>query len=288
MHPARAESPLRVELLEKRFGHRLAVDKVSFTVASGEMVAILGASGSGKSTVMRLISRQTAPDAGRILLGDFEATQLSGKQLLDWRAQCAMIFQQFHLSERLDAVTNVLMGGLRRMGTLRSLAGVFTRSERLAAAQALERVGMLPYALQRSGELSGGQKQRVAIARALVQQPAILLADEPISALDPRSAEIVLELLNSIRQEQRIRVLVNLHDVAMARRFAQRIIGMRDGRVVYDGSPAGLTGEVQRQIYGESLTRGAMDQGALGQDPPPAIGDPSTVLRRGASNYAGA
>lgn len=261
MAPADTECSLRVEILEKRFGSRMAVQQVSFSVASGEMVAILGASGSGKSTLMRLISRLIEPDAGRILLGDLDATHLRGRQLLDWRARCAMIFQQFHLSERLDAVTNVLVGGLRQMGTIRSLAGTFTRAERLQAAQALERVGMLPYAMQRSGELSGGQKQRVAIARALVQRPTILLADEPISALDPRSSTIVLDLLDSIRREQRIRVLVNLHDVGMARRYAQRIIGMRDGCVVFDGSPAGLNDEVEWQIYGHVSSDNTGDLG---------------------------
>jgi phosphonate transport system ATP-binding protein len=275
MVPTGDDAPLRVHSLEKRFGNHVAVRHVDLSVAPGEMVAILGPSGAGKSTLMRLINRLVEPDSGSIWLGGREATKLRGRDLLDWRADCAMIFQHFHLSERLDAVTNVMMGGLRRMGTLRSLVGLFSRTERLNAAVALDRVGMLPYALQRCGQLSGGQKQRVAIARALIQQPAVLLADEPISALDPRSAGAVMELLSSICVEHRIRVLVNLHDVHVARKFAHRIVGMNHGSVVFNGPVSALDSQVEGHIYGPRQP-----------NPDGQLGPPGVVLVHDADNPA--
>ncbi|MBI1354630.1 MAG: phosphonate ABC transporter ATP-binding protein [Acidobacteria bacterium] len=240
---------LRLEGLGKTFGAVKAVDDVSLEIDSGEMVGVIGASGAGKSTLLKLINRLIEPDDGSVTCGPLDVSDLRGKALLEWRADCAMIFQHFNLVERLDAATNVLLGRLRRSPSWLSLVGWFSREDRLRAARALERVELLDFGLQRAGRLSGGQQQRVAIARALVQEPRILLADEPVSALDPRSAAAVMELLHKINREDDITVLANLHDLELARRYCDRIVAMRAGRVVFDGSPGRLDAAAIERLY---------------------------------------
>lgn len=236
--------------LSKRFGRQLALDAVSLDVAAGEMVGIIGRSGAGKSTLLRSINRLTQPSDGEIRFEDRIVTGLKGRALRVWQRECAMIFQQFNLVSRLDVLTNVLMGRLSYQPTYRSLLKLFPARERALAVLALERVEMAPFALQRADTLSGGQQQRVAIARALVQEPRIMLADEPIASLDPRSAARVMDILASINREEGITVICNLHTLDTARRYCQRVIGMRAGKIVYDGSPEGLRPNTVREIYG--------------------------------------
>lgn len=243
---------LRLENLGKSFSSVTAVHGVSLSIRPGEMVSVIGRSGAGKSTLLKLINRLSEPSWGRIFYGERNVTALAGSELFDWRSRCAMIFQGFHLSGRLDVATNVLIGRLRRTSTLRSLIGWFCDDDRLRAARVLEQVGLLDRALDRADRLSGGQMQRVAIARALVQEPAILLADEPISALDPESARLVMDSLQRINRSEGITVISNLHNLEAARDYSSRVIGMRDGEVVYDGEPGGLTPAAIRSIYGNS------------------------------------
>ena len=241
---------LELSGLSRRFGKTTAVDDVSLSIEQGQFVGIIGRSGAGKSTLLRLLNRLIDPSEGKISFDGTDVTRLKGKALREWRRDCAMIFQQFNLVERLDVLTNVLIGHLSRRGFLSSMAMHFTDEERALAIQALNRLGMVPQALQRAGTLSGGQQQRVAIAKALVQNPKIMLADEPIASLDPANATLVMDGLKQINREDGITVLVNLHTLDTARHYCDRIIAMRFGRVMFDGAAEALSDDIIRDIYG--------------------------------------
>lgn len=236
--------------VSRHFGETKAVDNVSLTIQPGQFVGVIGRSGAGKSTMLRLVNRLIDPTEGSIKFGDKEITSLKGRELRAWRRDCAMIFQQFNLVDRIDVLTNVLIGRLADHGFFSSMAMRFTDEERALAIQALDRLSMAPQALQRAGTLSGGQQQRVAIAKALVQQPKIMLADEPIASLDPANATLVMDSLKSINTEDGLTVMVNLHTLDTARAYCDRIIAMREGRVLFDGTPRQLTDDVVRDIYG--------------------------------------
>jgi len=245
---------LRIEKLSKSFSRDgapvTAVQSVSLDIPKGQMVGVIGRSGAGKSTLLRLLNRLVEPSAGRISHDGENVTALSGRALRAWRAQCAMIFQQFNLVGRLDVMTNVMLGGLFRAGTIASLLKRFTEADRIEAIQALMRLDLVEQALQRADTLSGGQQQRVAIARALAQRPSLILADEPIASLDPRNAARVMEALRQINQDDGITVICNLHTLDTARTYCDRIVAMTQGRVVFDGAPAELTTQRLHEIYG--------------------------------------
>lgn len=241
---------LTLSNVSKIFGETKAVDTVSLDIAPGQFVGVIGRSGAGKSTMLRLVNRLIDPTSGSISFDGVEITSLRGKALRDWRRDCAMIFQQFNLVDRLDVLTNVLIGRLAEHGFFSSMAMQFTDAERTMALQALDRLDLVPQALQRAGTLSGGQQQRVAIAKALVQQPKIMLADEPIASLDPANATLVMDGLKQINKEDGLTVLVNLHTLDTARAYCDRIIAMRNGRIFFDGTAAQLTDDVVRDIYG--------------------------------------
>ena len=243
---------LQITDLTVRFGTTAAVDRVTLGVPAGQMVGVIGRSGAGKSTLLRAINRLQEPSSGTIRFGRTDVTALRGKALRDWRTACAMIFQGFNLVPRLDVLTNVLMGRLNHRGQLSSLLGLFTAAERALALRALDRFDLVETALQRAGTLSGGQQQRVAICRALVQEPRLMLADEPIASLDPRNARIVMDALRRIHREDGLTVLVNLHHLDTARHYCDRIVALAAGRVVFDGTPGELTPERVRDVYGVS------------------------------------
>jgi len=241
---------LNIRHLDKHFGQVRAVDAVSLEIPNGQMVGVIGRSGAGKSTLLRLINRLAEPTGGSITFEGQEVSALKGRELMAWRARCSMIFQQFNLVNRLDVITNVLLGRLNYHGFLDSMLKRFTPAERAMAIRALDRLDMAQTALQRADTLSGGQQQRVAIARALMQEPRILLADEPIASLDPRNATVVMDALRTINREEGITVICNLHTLDTARDYCDRIIGMQAGRVVFDGTPDSLTTDAAREIYG--------------------------------------
>jgi phosphonate transport system ATP-binding protein len=241
---------LTLKNLTRQFGETTAVDNVSVSIEPGQFVGVIGRSGAGKSTMLRLINRLIDPTSGSVSFDGVEITKLKGKALRQWRRDCAMIFQQFNLVERLDVLTNVLVGRLAEHGFVSSMAMRFTDEERTMAIEALDRLDLVPQALQRAGTLSGGQQQRVAIAKALVQNPKIMLADEPIASLDPANATLVMDGLKQINTDDGITVLVNLHTLDTARAYCDRIIAMRDGRMFFDGTAAQLTDDVVRDIYG--------------------------------------
>src|SRR6201999_2233168 len=234
------------------FGDQTAVSRVSVKIGDGEMVGIIGKSGAGKSTLLRLINRLIEPSEGRILFDGMDVTHLRGKSLRAWRARTAMIFQQFNLVNRLDVMTNVLCGRLNHISGPRLLFKLFTPAERALAIRALDRLGLDGVALNRADSLSGGQQQRVAIARALMQEPRIVLADEPIASMDPLNAKIVMDALADINRRDGITVLTNLHTLDTARSYCRRIIGMAAGRIVFDGTPESLTDAALRDIYGHA------------------------------------
>jgi phosphonate transport system ATP-binding protein len=241
---------LKTEQLTKTFKGRDAVSAISLSIPQGQMVGVIGRSGAGKSTLLRMINRLAEPSSGAITFDDLDVTKLKGRALLEWRAHCAMVFQQFNLVGRLDVLTNVLTGRLFHHGFMASMFQVFTAAERAYAIRALDRLGMAHTALQQTDTLSGGQMQRVAIARALMQQPKMVLADEPIASLDPLNAKIVMDALRTINREDGITVLCNLHTLDTARSYCDRIIGLKDGKLVFDGTPAQLTLATAREIYG--------------------------------------
>ena len=241
---------LRLTQLTRRFGGVVAVDGVSLEVPAGQMLGIIGRSGAGKSTLLRMVNRLVEPSAGSVRWRDTDILALRGQALRDWRSSCAMIFQQFNLMPRLDVLTNVLIGRLNHRNRIASLLGLFTAAERALAVQTLERFGLADVALQAAGSLSGGQQQRVAICRAMMQEPRLVLADEPVASLDPRNARIVMDALREINRSDGLTVLASLHDLDIARAYCRRIVALNAGRVVFDGSPDDLTGAWVRDIYG--------------------------------------
>jgi len=241
---------LEIRNVTRRFGKKTAVNAVDLVIPQGQMVGIIGRSGAGKSTLLRMINRLIDPSQGTILFEGSEVSALRGATLRRWQRDCAMIFQQFNLVPRLDVLTNVLLGRLNHRSTALNLAGVFSRAERAHAIAALERLDIAGTALQRAGTLSGGQQQRVAIARALMQQPKMILADEPIASLDPLNAKVVMDSLRDINLSEGITVVTNLHTLDTARAYCNRIVGMAAGRIVFDGAPEDLTMDAVRQVYG--------------------------------------
>jgi phosphonate transport system ATP-binding protein len=241
---------LRLHGLSKRFGDVRAVDGVDLTIPPGQFVGVIGPSGAGKSTLLRLINRLVEPDGGRITHGSLDVTALRGKALRHWRARAAMIFQQFNLIPRLDVLTNVLIGRLEQRASLPSLLGLFSAAERAEALSTLDRFGLVDIALQTAGTLSGGQQQRVAICRALMQDPWLVLADEPIASLDPRNAQVVMRALREVNRERGLSVLINLHHLDTVREYCDRVVAMRDGRVVLDAAADALTADRVFEIYG--------------------------------------
>ncbi|MBE0455236.1 MAG: phosphonate ABC transporter ATP-binding protein [Roseovarius sp.] len=241
---------LAVEDLTKTFGENTAVDRVSFTVEKPMMIGIIGRSGAGKSTFLRMMNRLTDATSGRLVFDGRDVLGLSGRAKRAWQSDCAMIFQQFNLVPRMDVVSNVLHGTLGRRSTLATLFNLFPKHDIHRAIDILERLGIADHAPKRAEALSGGQQQRVAIARALMQDPKMILADEPIASLDPMNAQTVMEALRRIHEEDGRMVIANLHTLDTARRYCDRVIGMRDGRIVFDGMPEQLTTGVARDIYG--------------------------------------
>ena len=241
---------LVIEGLTRRYGERVAVDDLCLEVPRGAFVGVIGRSGAGKSTLLRMVNRLAEPSAGRILWDGTDVSALRGRALRDWRARCAMVFQGFNLSGRLDVLTNVLVGRLNKVPAHRSLLRLWSETDRAIALSALERFDIAELAAQRAEHLSGGQQQRVAIARALVQEPEIILADEPIASLDPRNTGLVMDALARINRDYGITVLCNLHSLDVARSYCDRLVGLSAGRLVFDGPPATLDAEAARKLYG--------------------------------------
>ena len=243
---------LQISNLVKRYrtGDR-ALRGVSLEVPNGQVMALIGPSGAGKSTLIRCVNRLVEPTSGEIVLDGQNLTRLRPGALRRARRRMGMIFQEYALVERLTVMENVLSGRLGYVGFWRSYFRRFPRQDVAAAFRLLERVGLEEFYDKRADELSGGQRQRVGIARALVQEPALLLIDEPTASLDPKTSRQIMRLICELCAERDLAAIVNIHDVALAQMFAERIVGLRHGEVVFDGPPDGLTPAVLTEIYGE-------------------------------------
>ncbi|MGL4728954.1 MAG: phosphonate ABC transporter ATP-binding protein [Bosea sp. (in: a-proteobacteria)] len=241
---------LDIKHVTRSFGTKRAVSDVSLSIEAGSFVGVIGRSGAGKSTLLRMVNRLQEPTSGEILWKGMPVTALKGAALRDWRMRCAMVFQQFNIVGRLDVMTNVLMGRLNHGSQMRSLLKLWSSEDKAVAISALEMFDMTSLASQRAESLSGGQQQRVAIARALVQEPEIILADEPIASLDPRNTKLVMDSLLRLNKHFGITVICNLHDLDIAKDYCSRLVGMAQGRVVFDGAPDELTESAARELYG--------------------------------------
>jgi phosphonate transport system ATP-binding protein len=246
------EPIVRVERLTKIYpGGVQALRDVSFEVRRGEFLVIVGLSGSGKSTLLRCINRLVEPTSGRIYVDGVDVTALDPEGLRRLRREIGMIFQQFNLIKRMDVLTNVLCGRLGYVPPVWSLVNYWPPELRYKALQNLERVGIRDKAYVRADQLSGGQQQRVGIARALMQEPKIILADEPVASLDPATSHSVLRYVEELNRKEGITVLCSLHFLSLARRYGTRVIALREGRIVFDGHPAEIDERRFREIYGE-------------------------------------
>ncbi|MEM9144918.1 MAG: phosphonate ABC transporter ATP-binding protein [Pseudomonadota bacterium] len=269
---------LTVKSVSKTFGAVPALKGLSFSADKPQIIGIIGRSGAGKSTFLRVMNRMTDASGGELMVDGTDVLGLRGRAKMDWQRNCAMIFQQFNLVPRLDVITNVILGRLNQQSALRSSLMFFSAAERYEALRLLDRFGVAETALQRAETLSGGQQQRVAICRAMMQQPTFILADEPIASLDPLNARLVMEALHKINREEKITIICNLHTLDTARTYCDRIIGMRAGEKVFDDTPDALTDAMAREIYGaeaEAAFEGSITSTALGGsdavEPPRAI-----------------
>lgn len=229
----------------------LALKSISLEIPDGQVMALIGPSGAGKSTLIRCVNRLVEPTSGTVHLNDLELTSLNQTQLRKARRRMGMIFQEYALVERLSVMENVLSGRLGYVGFWRSYFRKFPQSDVDEAFRLLERVGLDHMCDKRADELSGGQRQRVGICRALIQDPELLLVDEPTASLDPKTSRQIMRLVCELCAERNLSAIINIHDVMLAQMFAQRIVGLQLGEIVYDGPPNGMTPEVLTQIYGE-------------------------------------
>ena len=247
----------------------IALHNVNFSVDDGEFLIVIGLSGSGKSTLLRCINRLIDPTEGEIVWDGIDLTKLKGTELRNIRRKIGMVFQHFNLVKRSSVLTNVLTGRLGYTSTWRSVFGQFSHEDRERALGALERLGILDQAHKRADELSGGQQQRVGVARALMQEPRMILADEPVASLDPVLAHSLLNRLEWLNQEEKITIICSLHYLDLVQRYATRVIGLMDGEVVYQGSREDIRAMTDREfknIYGEEAERVGGIQGDIGSN----------------------
>ena len=243
---------LKLENLTKRYNTGdLALQGIDLSIPNGQVLALIGPSGAGKSTLIRCINRLVEPTNGSAILNEVNLTKLSSRALRKLRRKMGMIFQEYALVERLTVMENVLSGRLGYVGFWKSFLRKFPKKDVHEAFRLLDRVGLIEMADKRADELSGGQRQRVGICRALIQDPDLLLVDEPTASLDPKTSRQIMRLINELCQERGLTAIINIHDVLLAQMFSQRIVGLALGNIVYDGSPEGLTPEVLTKIYGE-------------------------------------
>jgi phosphonate transport system ATP-binding protein len=239
------------ELTKKYNTGELALKGVTLDIPKGQVLALIGPSGAGKSTLIRCVNRLVQPTSGSVVLKGTELTKLSSSALRKARRRMGMIFQEYALVERLTVMENVLSGRLGYVGFWRSYFRKFPAADIQEAYRLLDRVGLKHMADKRADELSGGQRQRVGICRALIQNPDLLLVDEPTASLDPKTSRQIMRLIQELCSERGLTAIINIHDVFLAQMFSQRVVGLELGSVVYDGKPEGLTPEVLTKIYGE-------------------------------------
>ncbi len=271
---------LSLRNLDKQYktGDR-ALKSISLEVPKGQVMALIGPSGAGKSTLIRCVNRLVEPTSGSVRLGDMELTSLGAGGLRRARRRMGMIFQEYALVERLTVMENVQSGRLGYVGFWRSFLRRYPQSDVDEAFRLLERVGLDDMVDKRADELSGGQRQRVGIARALIQDPDLLLVDEPTASLDPKTSRQIMRLICELCEERELAAIINIHDVMLAQMFAQRIVGLQLGEIVYDGPPDGLSSEVLTQIYGEEDWEATIRK-ADDDEPPSSVSHGPRGVRR--------
>ncbi len=271
---------LSLRNLDKQYktGDR-ALKSISLEVPKGQVMALIGPSGAGKSTLIRCVNRLVEPTSGSVRLGDMELTSLGAGGLRRARRRMGMIFQEYALVERLTVMENVQSGRLGYVGFWRSFLRRYPQSDVDEAFRLLERVGLDDMVDKRADELSGGQRQRVGIARALIQDPDLLLVDEPTASLDPKTSRQIMRLICELCEERELAAIINIHDVMLAQMFAQRIVGLQLGEIVYDGPPDGLSAEVLTQIYGEEDWEATIRK-ADDDEPPSSVSHGPRGVRR--------
>ena len=243
---------LRLENVLKRYKTGdVALKNVTLKVPDGQVIALIGPSGAGKSTLIRCVNRLVEPTEGKIWLADTELTALPAGALRKARRRMGMIFQEYALVERLTVMENVLSGRLGYVNFWQSWFRKFPKKDVAEAYHLLDRVGLMHMADKRADELSGGQRQRVGICRALIQNPELLLVDEPTASLDPKTSRQIMRLINELCKERGLAAIINIHDVLLAQMYSGRVVGLKQGEIVYDGAPDGLTPDVLTEIYGE-------------------------------------
>jgi len=243
---------LRLENVLKRYKTGdVALNNVSLEIPDGQVIALIGPSGAGKSTLIRCVNRLVEPTHGKIWLGKTDLTTLPPRELRKARRRMGMIFQEYALVERLTVMENVLSGRLGYVGFWQSWFRKFPKKDVHEAYRLLDRVGLMHMVDKRADELSGGQRQRVGICRALIQDPELLLVDEPTASLDPKTSRQIMRLINELCKERGLAAIINIHDVQLARMFSQRVVGLKLGEIVFDGPPDGLVPKVLTEIYGE-------------------------------------
>lgn len=253
---------LKMEHIEKVYGNQVrALHDISLEVRAGEFVAVIGPSGSGKSTLLRTVNQLVVPSGGHVYIDGEEVTGASGKKLRLLRRKVGMIFQHYNLVQRLSVMQNVLHGRLGYMSALDGMLGNYTEEDKRKAIDLLQEIEMGDRLYNRASDLSGGQKQRVGIARAIMQEPKLLLCDEPIASLDPNASKIIMDLIYQMTQRRNIACIVNLHQLDVAMRYATRIIGLAKGEMIFDGTPQHLNNAVIEKIYNTSMENLIIKQG---------------------------
>lgn len=246
---------IKFEHVDKVYSNGVkAMDDVSLEIEQGEFVAIIGLSGAGKSTLIRTINKMIDISGGKLTVNGSDVSALTGRALRRFRRKIGMVFQSFNLVSRISVIKNVLTARVADLSLPRVLFGLYSKQDKVLALESLDKVGILDKAYIRADQLSGGQQQRVALARTLAQEPEIILADEPVAALDPVMADVVMEDFRRINREMNITVIINIHHVDLALQYAERIIGIRAGQIVYDGPTSSINEQVLKMIYGRSLT----------------------------------
>ncbi len=231
-----------------------ALVDVNLEIEQGEFVAVIGLSGAGKSTLIRTVNKMIDITSGELYVNDIDVSKLEGKQLRKFRRKIGMVFQSFNLVNRTTVIKNVLASRVADMSLLKSILGLYSKQDKIKALEALDKVGILEKAYIRADQLSGGQQQRVALARTLAQDPEIILADEPVASLDPVMAAVVMEDFQRINEELNISIIINIHHVDLALKYAQRIVGIQAGKIVYDGKVSDINNDILKKIYGRELS----------------------------------
>ena len=246
---------IKFEHVDKVYGNGVkALNDVNLEIEQGEFVAVIGLSGAGKSTLIRTVNKMIDINSGKITVNGIDVSTLKGKELRKFRRKIGMVFQSFNLVNRTSVLNNVLSARVPSMSLFRTLFGLFSKEDKVQALESLDKVGILDKAYIRADQLSGGQQQRVALARTLAQDPEIILADEPVASLDPVMADVVMEDFKRINKEMNITVVINIHHVDLALQYADRVIGIRAGEIVFDGKTKDVDRDKLKFIYGRDLT----------------------------------